>query len=98
MGADYTMNLKKQKTAKPRMQDQTETQVRENAGAIHEIWKRLDKLESAVFTGNGQPPLVARVASIERAIQTQTWLIRTVLGGVLANLIGLAFLILRRGL
>ncbi len=79
------------------MSDETETQVRANADALHEIWKRLDKLESAVFTGNGQPPLVARMAAIERAIQTQTWIMRTVLGGVLANLIGLAFLVLRRG-
>lgn len=79
------------------MSDLTETQVRANADGLHEIWKRLDKLESAVFTGNGQPPLVARVAAIERAIQTQTWLIRTVLGGVIANLIGLGFLLLRRG-
>jgi hypothetical protein len=76
----------------------TETQVRANADSLHEIWKRLDKLESAVFTGNGQPPLVARVAAIERAIQTQTWLIRTVLAGVLGNLVGMGFLLLRRGL
>ena len=75
----------------------TEVQVRANADSLHEIWKRLDKLEQAVFVGNGSPPLVARVAAIERALQTQTWLIRTVLGGVLANLLGLAFIILRRG-
>ena len=62
------------------MSDETETQVRANADALHEIWKRLDKLESAVFTGNGQPPLVARMAAIERAIQTQTWIMRTVFG------------------
>ena len=80
------------------MSDTTETQVRANADALNEIWKRLDKLESAVFTGNGQPPLVARVASIERAIQTQTWLMRTVLGVVLSNLAALLFLLLRRGL
>jgi hypothetical protein len=80
------------------MSDSTETQVRANADSLHEIWKRLDKLESAVFTGNGQPPLVARVAAIERAIQTQTWLIRTVLAGVLGNLVGMGFLLLRRGL
>lgn len=80
------------------MSDSTETQVRANADSLHEIWKRLDKLESAVFTGNGQPPLVARMAAIERAIQTQTWIMRTVLGGVLCNLIGLVFLLLRRGL
>ena len=79
------------------MTETTEMQVLANADGLHEIWKRLDKLEAAVFTGNGQPPLVARVASIERAIQTQTWLIRTVLGGVIANLLGMAFLLLRRG-
>ena len=75
----------------------TEVQVRANADSLHEIWKRLDKLEQAVFVGNGSPPLVARVAAIERALQTQTWLIRTVLGGVVANLLGMAFLLLRRG-
>ena len=80
------------------MSDTTETQVRSNADALNEIWKRLDKLESAVFTGNGQPPLVARVASIERAIQTQTWLMRTVLGVVLSNLAALLFLLIRRSL
>ena len=80
------------------MSDQTEMQVRANADSLHEIWKRLDKLEQAVFVGNGSPPLVARVAAIERALQTQTWLIRTVLGTVLANLLGIAFLVLRRGL
>lgn len=79
------------------MNETTEMQVRANADGLHEIWKRLDKLEAAVFTGNGQPPLTARVASIERALQTQTWLIRTVLGGVVANLLGMAFLLLRRG-
>jgi len=90
------MTLKQQKAAKPAMFD-TDAIVRQNADGLHEVWKRLDKLEAAVFTGNGQPPLVARVAAIERAIQTQTWLIRTVLGGVIANLLGIAFLVLRRG-
>ena len=78
--------------------EQTANLARSNADGLHEIWKRLDKLESAVFTGNGQPPLVARVAAIERAIQTQKWLIRTVLAGVLGNLVGMGFLLLRRGL
>ena len=75
-----------------------ETQIRANADQLHEVWKRLDKLEQAVFVGNGSPPLVARVASIERALQTQTWLIRLVLGVVLSNLVGIAFLALRRSL
>lgn len=76
----------------------TEVQVRANADSLHEIWKRLDKLEQAVFVGNGSPPLVARVAAIERALQTQTWLMRTVLGVVLSNLAALLFLLLRKGL
>ncbi len=63
-----------------------------------EIWKRLEKLEQAVFTGNGTPSLKERVAAMERAIQTQTWLMRTVLGVVLSNLAALLFLLLRRGL
>jgi hypothetical protein len=63
-----------------------------------EIWKRLEKLEQAVFTGNGSPSLKERVATMERAIQTQTWLMRTVLGVVLSNLAALMFLLLRRGL
>lgn len=82
------MSIKKMPTAKPAAFDP----------AFPEIWKRLEKLEQAVFTGNGQQPLVARVASVERAIQTQTWLIRTVLGVVLSNLVALMFLLIRRGL
>lgn len=82
------MSIKKMPTAKPAAFDP----------AFPEIWKRLEKLEQAVFTGNGQQPLVARVASVERAIQTQTWLIRTVLGVVLSNLAALLFLLLRRSL
>ena len=82
------MSITKSKAAKPAAFDP----------AFPEIWKRLEKLEQAVFTGNGTPSLKERVAAMERAIQTQTWLIRTVLGGVLANLLGLAFIILRRSL
>ena len=89
------MSLKQQKAAKPAMFD-TDAIARSNSEGLHEVWKRLDKLEAAVFTGNGQPPLVARVAAIERALQTQTWLIRAVLGVVLSNLAGIAFLALRR--
>lgn len=82
------MSITKTRAAKPAAFDP----------AFPEIWKRLEKLEQAVFTGNGTPSLKERVAAMERALQTQTWLIRTVLGGVIANLIGLAFIILRRGL
>lgn len=82
------MSIKKIPTAKPAVFDPSFT----------EIWKRLEKLEQAVFTGNGSPSLKERVATMERAIQTQTWLMRTVLGVVLSNLAALMFMLLRRGL
>jgi hypothetical protein len=81
------MSIKKMPTAKPAAFDP----------AFLEIWKRLEKLEQAVFTGNGTPSLKERVASMERAIQTQTWLMRTVLGVVLSNLAALMFLLIRKG-
>lgn len=82
------MSIKARPAAKPAAFDPSFT----------EIWKRLEKLEQAVFTGNGTPSLKERVASMERAIQTQTWLMRTVLGVVLSNLAALLFLLLRRSL
>jgi hypothetical protein len=82
------MSIKKMPASKPAAFDP----------AFTEIWKRLEKLEQAVFTGNGTPSLKERVAAMERAIQTQTWLMRTVLGVVLSNLAALMFLLLRRGL
>ena len=81
------MSIKKMPAAKPAAFDP----------AFPEIWKRLEKLEQAVFTGNGTPSLKERVASMERAIQTQTWLMRTVLGVVLSNLAALVFLLIRKG-
>ncbi len=60
-----------------------------------EIWRRLDKLESTVFYGNGQPPITSRLAALERGQATQTWLLRVIVGGVVADILGLAFLVLR---
>jgi hypothetical protein len=81
------MSIKARPAAKPAAFDPS----------ITEIWKRLEKLEQAVFTGNGSPSLKERVAAMERAIQTQTWLMRTVLGVVLSNLAALVFLLIRKG-
>ena len=69
--------------------------VPEQDPRFSEIWRRLDKLESTIFYGNGQPPLTARIASLERSAATQTWLLRTVLGVVVSNLAALAFLAFR---
>ena len=65
--------------------------------AIHELRKRVEKLETTVYTGNGKPSLLERFAALERAQQTQTWLLRLIVGGVLSNSVGLFFLILKRG-
>jgi hypothetical protein len=81
------MSIKARPTANPAAFDPSFT----------EIWKRLEKLEQAVFTGNGSPSLKERVATMERAIQTQTWLMRTVLGVALSNLSALMFLLIRKG-
>ena len=49
------MSIKKMPTAKPAAFDPS----------ITEIWKRLEKLEQAVFTGNGTPSLKERVAAMD---------------------------------
>ena len=66
--------------------------------AIHELRHRLEKVETTLYTGNGKPSLIERFAALERAQATQTWLLRLIVGGVLSNTLGLAFLIIRKGL
>lgn len=58
--------------------------------------KGLADVQHKLFIGNGQPSLVERVATIERGMATQTWLLRLILGGVLAS-IGGQLLSLARG-
>lgn len=64
--------------------------------AIHELRKRLDKVEVTLYTGN--PSLLERFASLERAQATQTWLLRLIVGGVLTQLLATAFIIMRKGI
>lgn len=45
-------------------------------------------VKHALFTGNGKPSLMERVATIEKGMMTQTWLLRTILGAVLTGFIG----------
>lgn len=56
---------------------------------------RIDALERDVadikrilLTGNGHPPMTERVAGLERALATQTWLLRTILVATLGNIAG----------
>lgn len=45
-------------------------------------------LKRIVLTGNGHPPLTERVAGLERALATQTWLLRAILGAAITGLAG----------
>lgn len=65
--------------------------------SIHELRKRLDKVETTLFTGNGKPSLLERFAALERAQQTQTWLLRLVVGGVFAQLATSLVVLFRHG-
>lgn len=60
-----------------------------------EVEARLDTLEREMgevrrilLTGNGHPPLTERVAGLEKAIATQTWLLRAILAAVITGLAG----------
>lgn len=57
----------------------------------------MNDVKHRLFVGNGQPSLVERVASIERGVATQTWLLRIVLGGVLASVGGQLVALIRGG-
>lgn len=61
---------------------------------IREIKNRLEKLEKAI-DGNGRPGLLERMAALEQSNRTQTWLLRIIIGGVLTNIVGVAFIALK---
>lgn len=61
---------------------------------VREIKRRLDDLETRL-NGNDRPGIVERLAGLERANATQTWLLRTVVGGMITNFIGIVVLLLK---
>lgn len=61
-----------------------------------ECLRRFSTLENKVFLGNGSPSHESRLTAAETQLRTIVWLLRTILGVVLANLAGLAFALLRR--
>lgn len=61
-----------------------------------ECLTRLRDLEARVFKGNGQPSHAERLAALERAVSTQTWLLRAILTATLGNLAGVLFALLRK--
>lgn len=52
-----------------------------------ECLHRFRTLEEKCLLGNGQKSHAERISILERADETKTWLLRVILGGVLANLI-----------
>ena len=64
---------------------------------ISALERGLADVQHKLFIGNGQPSLVERVATIEKGMATQTWLLRVILGGVLASIGGQLFTLLRGG-
>ena len=71
----------------------TETAERPIRG---ECLRRFQTLENKVFLGNGTASHESRLTAAETQLRTIVWLLRTILGVVLANLAGLAFALLRR--
>lgn len=61
-----------------------------------ECLRRFQTLENKVFLGNGSPSHESRLTAVETQLRTIVWLLRTVLAGVLANLAGLLFALLRK--
>ena len=53
--------------------------------------REMGEMRKTLFIGNGHPPLIERFAALERSQATQIWLLRTIVGGVLTNIVGLAF-------
>lgn len=52
-----------------------------------ECLSRLRTLEERCLFGNGQKSHAERLAALERSDETKTWLLRAVLGAVIANLL-----------
>lgn len=56
---------------------------------LHTLEREMGEVRKLVMIGNGHPPLIERVATLERALATQTWLLRLIVGGVVGNAIAI---------
>lgn len=64
---------------------------------ISALERDMADVKHALFTGNGKPSLMERVATIERGMATQTWLLRVILGAVLASIGGQLWALVKGG-
>lgn len=56
---------------------------------LHTLEREMGEVRKLLMVGNGHPPLIERVATLERALATQTWLLRLIVGGVVGNAIAI---------
>lgn len=49
--------------------------------------REMGDVNKTLFKGNGTLPMTARVSALEKTQNVQTWLLRTILGGVIAVII-----------
>jgi hypothetical protein len=49
--------------------------------------REMGDVNKTLFKGNGTPPMTARMSALEKTQSVQTWLLRTILGGVIAVII-----------
>lgn len=54
---------------------------------VEALEREMKEARKVLFIGNGEPPMTSRMAALERTQKTQTWLLRTILGGVIAVII-----------
>lgn len=62
---------------------------------LPECRHRLAHLEQLVYLGNGQPSHDSRLSSLETSRDSHTWILRTILGAVITDTIGLLYLVVR---
>ena len=62
---------------------------------IQNIKRRIDKLEAKIDGDSSGKGLSQRLARLERAQDTQTWLLRMIIGGVVANFLGVASVVIK---
>lgn len=66
------------------------------AARLATLEREMGEVRKILLTGNGHPPLTERVAGLERALATQTWLLRAILGTAVTGVAGQAAALLLR--
>ncbi len=60
---------------------------KEMEARVATLEREMGEVRKALFTGNGQPPVISQLSSLTQWSKSQTWVTRATLGGVVANFI-----------